>query len=128
MDDTKAVHIQVSDDEAVTYKRTLLEMQLSLLNALEKVITIRELRNEDFKLKVQARKVVRHLISEMRSLSELLPGVELLPIPSEEAVGKVVLEYGKKKLPEEQKGAMVSKRLRLQSELQDIKKRLERLQ
>ena len=115
--ESEAIHIQRSYEQAVEDKRSLLEVQISLLNAMEKVITVRELRSQDYKMKSQARVLAKDILHHMDILSEILPKVE---IPPEEILAAQ---------PRQQKPAKKRecKRMKLASELQSIKDRLEKL-
>ena len=118
MEETKSVHVQIIEEDAIDYKKSLLEIQLCLLTIMEKALSIKEIREQDFLVKNDARKILREIDKEIKSFSGFVPQISILP---EEKPG---VSYKEKQIKTEHRE---SKKMKIKSELESIKRRLERL-
>lgn len=119
--ETQSVHVQITPSEALDSKKNFLESELHLLNILRAMISTKELRKTEFKLKTEARTKMKELAREIDKLLATLP-------VSEGMIGKTI---GKKKLFEIEPLARETKekkeRIKIDEELKEIKKQLEAL-
>ncbi|MFH0831312.1 MAG: hypothetical protein V1886_00380 [archaeon] len=117
--ETGAVHVKILPDEAVEFKRDFLEMQLHLLNILKASINIKELRKTEFSLKTDAKSRMKEITGEIEKIIGMLP------------VGEGFAHAAKRDLFELEpvmKGAKgVKEKTRIDAELREIKKQLEKL-
>lgn len=118
---TQSVHVQIITSEAVDSKRSLLETELHLLNILKAMISIKELRKTEFKLKTEARTKMRELSKEIDKVLANLPVSE----------GIIVKGTARKKLFEIESLAKETKekkeKIKIDDELREIRKQLEKL-
>ncbi len=117
--ETQSVHVQITPSEAVDSKRSLLETELHLLNILRAMISIKELRKTEFRLKADARVKMRGLTKEIEKILTVLP------------VSESMLKEGRKRLFEIEPLIKETKekkeRIKIDVELKEIKKQLEKL-
>lgn len=122
--ETRAVHIKVLNNEAVESKRILLEMQLLLLSTVRRIISIKEMREEEFKTKKEARLKMQDVSRAVREILSTLPLLEQAD-ESKGIKGFDISMPAAKKKPFKEKS---SRKARLDEELEAIKRRLEKLQ
>lgn len=117
--ETQSVHIQITPSEAVDSKRNLLETELHLLNILRAMISIKELRNNEFRLKTEARTKMRELARDIDKVLANLP------------VSEALLKEGKKRLfeikPLIKETKEKKEKIKIDYELREIRKQLEKL-
>ena len=105
------IHIKLEFDEAVRYKRHILEAELNLLNASKHLDNFKELRKLEFKKKIFLRSKLKNLALKISLIMRELPHVEVPMIEKREVK---ILDRKKKKF--------------LEDELREIRRKLERLQ
>lgn len=120
--ESQAVHVEIMADEAVEFKKNLLEMQLHLLDILKALITVKELRKDEFKLKEETRTKIKEITKEIERMLGTLPVSEGI------TAGRTGF---KKKLskfePVIKKAKETKERMKIDAELKDIKRQLEKL-
>lgn len=130
--EANAVHVKVMPDEALDSKRMLLEIQLNLLGAIRKIISYKELREEEFQAKKEARMKIQEVGRLVKDTLSILPLLE----QAEESKGvkgyNISFEEAKKQVARkdetEKTKAKKDKKTKLDEELELIKQKLESLQ
>ncbi len=107
------IHIKLEAGEAINAKKNLLSTEINILNLIKKIRDYKRARKEELKKKAKLRTELRKLINEMKILEKELPETKGVKKTREGRV-KVKL-IGK------------AKSTKLESELEDIKRKLERL-
>lgn len=115
----KSVFVQVIPDEALASKRDLLEIELHLLDILRTFLSIKEFRKLQLKIKRETRKKMGEITTNINKIFSCLPVEEALP-------KKLFKEK------EEPLQAMLTKpeaeeKVRIEAELREIRKKLEKL-
>lgn len=118
-----AVHVEILPSEAIDSKRNILEMELHLLDVLRNLLSLKELIKFEIALKKETRTKMREMSHTIKQVLDILPVEEVLPKKEEEEIRKAI-EFGKEK---EEEMLPRGKRARLDAELQDIKRKLEKL-
>jgi len=105
------LHVGLEFDEAVQYKKQILETEINILNLAQKLQTYRGLRAEELRYREKLKTAARKLSLKINQIMKELPKVELAEIEIEEQEEKI-----------DKKG-----RKALEVELKDIKRQLEEL-
>ncbi len=104
------IHIKLEFNEAVQYKKQILEAELNLLNASKHLENFSELRKTEFNKKIVLRSKLKSLALRVKLIMKELPHVEVPMIEKSEVK---ILDRKKKKF--------------LEDELREIRSKLERL-
>jgi len=110
----EARHIQLDFREAIETKKQILHSQLNILQSLKKIRTYNTLRKKEYRLKNEFKSKISSLKLNVNSLLITLPDVQELEEKFTKKISKEIV-----KEPRETK--------ELQKELEDIKKKLEKL-
>ena len=117
--ETQAVHVEILHSEAVEYKRDLLEMQLHLLDILKAIISIKELRKIEFKLKEEVRGKIREIAAE---IDRIIGG-----LPVSEVETHTTRKESAKFRPLKKEARETKEKAKIDAELREIKRQLEKL-
>ncbi len=114
-------YVKLDPYEKMFGEKGLLEAQLSLLNALKSYKQYEKIRQEELLLKISLRRKITETQEELSTLNKLLPKV---PVETDENdfLPKGFKEFGE---PAKEKQETSSRKIEL--ELDDIKRKLERL-
>lgn len=121
--ETGAVHVKVLNNEAIESKRILLEMQLLLLNTIRHVISVKEMREEEFQTKREARLRMQDISRAVKEILSTLPLLE----QADESKGIKGFDISMPQVRERPFKEKGSKKARLDEELEAIKRRLQSL-
>jgi len=117
--ETQAVHVEILNSEAVEYKRDLLEIQLHLLDIIKAIISTKELRKAEFKLKEETRGKIREIAAEIDKIIGGLPVSDVETHATRKAAAKF--------RPLKKEARETKEKVRIDAELKEIKKQLEKL-
>ncbi len=115
------IHIKFDNTEAVAAKRDILTSQMNLLKVAKTIEGYGFYRIKELELKLTLSKKMKELKTSMKKLQKILPK---LKVPE-------ILRKGETREPEEEheeKRAKKSRDKSLEGQLQEIQRRLERLQ
>ena len=98
-------YIRLNYGEQVFAQKNMLNSQLELLNGIKRLQAYRNLREKEFKLKIELKSKIGMLLDDLKTLEKNLPEVE------------DSFEYGKKENRKES----------LEQEIEEIRRKLERL-
>jgi len=102
-------YVKMTDSEKIFGAKSLLHSQVSLLNSVKHIQEYNRLRNEELAIKILLKK----------KLAEFDDGLKVLE--------KVMPKMAKEKEEEEVRKDSVKKRMSLESELEEIRRKIEKL-
>ena len=83
MADEKLIHVRLEYEEAIEAKKDILSSEIDLLKIIQTIKKYRELRSEEFKLKIRLYRQIKTLLTEIRRLQKNLPKLEIPKILKE---------------------------------------------
>lgn len=117
--ETQAVHVEILNSEAVECKRDLLEIQLHLLNIIKAIISTKELRKTEFRLKEETRAKIKGIAAE---IDRIIGGLPVSDVETH-ATRKEPAKYR----PLKKEAKETKEKVRIDAELREIKRQLEKL-
>jgi len=109
---SQELHVKIDFNEAVIYKRQILESEMNFLNIAKSVESFRELRNQELRKKTALRTRMRSLVLRASLFEKELPKVDMPKIKKHEDFSRI--EPRRKKRV-------------IEDELKEIKRKLEKL-
>jgi len=119
MKSEKLIHIKFEYDSALDCKKDILSSEIDLLRMSQKLENYHDLRNEELDLKVKVEKRLKALKLDIGRLQNLLPKIKIPKILKPESERKEEPVHKEVTRPKEDK---------IETELQEIQKRLSSLQ
>ena len=77
MADEKLIHVRLEYEDAIESKKDILSSEIDLLKIIQTIKKYRELRSEEFKLKIRLYRQIKTLLTEIRRLQKNLPKLEI---------------------------------------------------
>lgn len=114
----KPLYISVDEPNYKKSKAGMLNSQIDLLNSMKHLQTLKEIKDEKFKLKLRLYSLFSSFLADMEKLDEKLPEVGL-PKEQKEPHEKVRMPVVKKPVDPRRAG--------IESELQEIREKLRKL-
>lgn len=115
----KSVFVQVLPEDALQSKKELLEIELHLLHILKTFLSIKELRKRQLKIKKDVRARMRDITLNINKIFSQLPTEEIGPTKlfkeKEEPLQELLTKTESKE------------KVRIEAELREIKKKLDKL-
>lgn len=111
-----AEYVRFAGEESVLHKRTLLEMQMHLLQTVKHMQSYRKIRSEEILLKIQLKQKSEALSEQLELMNRLLPATEF-KLPPQKESSRVI----KQESPTEPSST-------LEDELASIQRKLQALQ
>jgi len=90
MADEKLIHVKLEYEDAVESKKDILSSEMDLLKIIQTIKRYRELRTQEFKLKIKLYRQIKTLLTEIRRLQKDLPKLEVPKILKEPQIKKTI--------------------------------------
>lgn len=116
------VHVKLNFEEAITSKKSVLSMEMWLLETAKNIERYKLLREKEFTLKLSLRELSKETIKDLKNLKSVLPKPDL-----PENIKKH-LHKNQENLGQIGTSSQESKKGKIEEQLMEIQKRLDHLQ
>ena len=107
----ESLHIKIEPYEVTESRRQILYIEMNLLNVIKKLSNFRKLRNEELQKKSAIKTEINEIKKRLDNLKKILPSAN----------------FGSKKKQIEEIKKEKEKRMKIEEELEEIKKKIELL-